>query len=168
MEWYPFNAADPLYVAVESGAWLVNAYPICEKFPCTREEFKGSWEDRFNFDYVSKIYEKLKLQGALASFYQELMLQILSDDTRLISETDVKWYYKKPIREKRLTLISILQLTLLPVKSSLVIIVLSVYGQLTIKDLSIGLMVSVSVKQWIRILMIYLSLCSYITPICRY
>lgn len=97
----PFNAADPLYVAVESGAWLVNAYPICEKFPCTREEFKGSWEDRFNFDYVSKMYEKLKLQGALASFYQELMLQILSDDTRLISETDVKWYYKKTLLEKK-------------------------------------------------------------------
>lgn len=97
----PFNAADPLYVAVESGAWLVNVYPICEKFPCTREEFRGSWEDRFNFDYVTKMYEKLKLQGALASFYQELMLQILSDDTRLISETDVKWYYKKTLLEKR-------------------------------------------------------------------
>ena len=90
-----------MYVAVESGAWLVNVYPICEKFPCTREEFRGSWEDRFNFDYVTKMYEKLKLQGALASFYQELMLQILSDDTRLISETDVKWYYKKTLLEKR-------------------------------------------------------------------
>ena len=90
-----------MYVAVESGAWLVNVYPICEKFPCTSEEFRGSWEDRFNFDYVTKMYEKLKLQGALASFYQELMLQILSDDTRLISETDVKWYYKKTLLEKR-------------------------------------------------------------------
>ena len=49
------------------------------------------------------MYEKLKLQGALASFYQELMLQILSDDTRLISETDVKWYYKKTLLEKRAT-----------------------------------------------------------------
>ena len=34
------------------------------------------------------------------------------------------------------------------------ILVLSVYGQLTIKDLSIGLTVSVNVKQWIKILMI--------------
>lgn len=97
----PFNAADPLYVAVESGAWLVNVYPICEKFPCTREEFRGSWEDRFSYDYVTKMYEKLKLQGALASFYQELMLQILSDDTRLISETDLKWYSKKVLMEKK-------------------------------------------------------------------
>ena len=29
----PFNAGDPLYKAVESGAWLVNCYPVCEKFP---------------------------------------------------------------------------------------------------------------------------------------
>lgn len=97
----PFNAADPLYVAVESGAWLVNVYPICEKFPCARDEFKGSWEDRFNFDYVLAMYNKLKLQGALASFYQELMLQILSDDTRLIQEVDIKWYSRKALLNNR-------------------------------------------------------------------
>lgn len=93
----PFSAADPLYVAVESGAWIVNVFPICEKFPCSREEFRGSWEDRFNYDYVMKMYEKLRLQGALASFYQELMLQILSDDTRLISDSDLKWYSRKAL-----------------------------------------------------------------------
>jgi len=93
----PFSAADPLYVAVESGAWIVNVFPICEKFPCSREEFRGSWEDRFDYDYVMKMYEKLRLQGALASFYQELMLQILSDDTRLISDSDLKWYSRKAL-----------------------------------------------------------------------
>ena len=41
----PFNAKDPLYKAVESGAWAVNVYPVCEKFPCMREEFRGSWVD---------------------------------------------------------------------------------------------------------------------------
>ena len=40
----PFNARDPLYKAVESGAWKVSVYPICEHFPCPREEFRGSWE----------------------------------------------------------------------------------------------------------------------------
>jgi len=43
------------------------------------------------------MYEKLRLQGALASFYQELMLQILSDDTRLISDSDLKWYSRKAL-----------------------------------------------------------------------
>lgn len=97
----PFNAADPLYLAVESGAWLVNVFPICEKFPCTREEFRGSWEDRFSYDYVLKMYEKLKMQGALASFYQELMLQILSNDTKALSEGDFQWYSLNSLMKKK-------------------------------------------------------------------
>ncbi len=39
----PFNAKDPLYKAVESGAWAVNVFPVCEQFPCKKEDFKGSW-----------------------------------------------------------------------------------------------------------------------------
>lgn len=97
----PFNASDPLYVAVESGAWIVNAYPICEKFPCSREEFKGSWEDRFDYDYVLRQYEKLKLQGAEHSFFQEYMLQILSADTRLILDSDIKRYVRKHLLDNR-------------------------------------------------------------------
>ena len=33
----PFNAKDPLYRAVESGAWTVSVYPVCENFTVTRE-----------------------------------------------------------------------------------------------------------------------------------
>lgn len=46
----PFNKSDILYEAVESGSWEVNVWPICEKFPCTREEFRGAWEERFSYD----------------------------------------------------------------------------------------------------------------------
>ena len=47
--------------AVESSAWNVNVYPVCEKFPCEREDFRGSWEDRFSYDYVKEQYdEKLR------------------------------------------------------------------------------------------------------------
>ena len=74
----PFNASDPLYKAIESGGWRVNVYPVCEKFPCTREEFRGSWPDRFTYDYIMDKYLKAKKTGKLASFYQELMLRITS------------------------------------------------------------------------------------------
>ena len=93
----PFSASDPLYMAVESGAWVVNVFPVCDKFPCTKEEFQGAWSDRFHFESVNTMYSDLKLQGALASFYQEMMLQILSDDTRLISDSDLKWYSRKAL-----------------------------------------------------------------------
>ena len=73
----PFNAKDPLYKAVESGAWAVNVYPVCEKFPCTREEFKGSWTDRFDYDYVKSQYDKAFAAGKVNDFNQELMLRIM-------------------------------------------------------------------------------------------
>lgn len=88
----PFHADDPLYTAVESGAWRVNVYPICERFPCTKAEFRGSWEDRFSYEYVKNQYERAKLQGKVSSFNQEYMLQIQSTDDRLVLDTDINWY----------------------------------------------------------------------------
>ncbi|AGY48157.1 terminase large subunit [Acinetobacter phage Presley] len=88
----PFNAGDPLYEVVESGEWEVNVYPICEKFPCSREEFRGSWPDRFTYDYVKRTYDMAIGEGTIAGFNQELMLRIMSDDDRLIQESDIRWY----------------------------------------------------------------------------
>lgn len=98
----PFNAKDPLYKAVESGAWNVNIYPVCEKFPCTKEEFKGSWEDRFSFEYIQRAYTKAKLSGKIADFNQELMLRIMSPEDRLIEPHEIQWYN----RDKLLAIIS--------------------------------------------------------------
>ena len=88
----PFNARDPLYKVVESGAWYVNVFPVCEKFPCTREEFRGSWEDRFGYNYVKDQYDTALALGKIDAFNQELMLRIMSDEDRLITEDDIKWY----------------------------------------------------------------------------
>ena len=48
----PFNARDPLYKAVESGAWATNVFPVCERFPCAEKDFRSAWPDRFDFSYV--------------------------------------------------------------------------------------------------------------------
>ena len=88
----PFNAKDPLYKAVESGAWAVNVYPICEEFPVPREEFRGCWEDRFTYDYVLKQYTKAFKAGKIDTFNQELMLRIMSEEDRLIRDSDIVWY----------------------------------------------------------------------------
>lgn len=98
----PFNARDPLYKAVESGAWKVNVYPICEHFPCTREEFKGSWEDRFSYDYVNKQYTKALRLGKTDTFMQELMLRIMSEEDRLVPDTDIQWYRRGSVLENKL------------------------------------------------------------------
>lgn len=88
----PFNARDPLYKAIESGAWKVNVYPVCERFPCEPEEFRGSWEDRFDYAYVKKQYDKAILGGKVETFNQELMLRIMSEADRVIQDYDINWY----------------------------------------------------------------------------
>jgi predicted phage terminase large subunit-like protein len=97
----PFNAKDPLYKAVESGAWAVNCYPICEKFPCTREEFKSCWPDRFDYDYVLEQYSKAMQEGNIETFNQELMLRIMSEEDRLILDSEIVWYKRNRVLENR-------------------------------------------------------------------
>lgn len=88
----PFNAKDPLYKAVESGAWTVNVFPVCEQFPCEYEDFRGSWPDRFTYEYVKEQYETAVQLGKIDTFNQELMLRIMSDEDRLIQDHDIGWY----------------------------------------------------------------------------
>lgn len=88
----PFNAKDPLYKAVESGAWAVNVFPVCEQFPCEESEFRGSWPDRFTYTYVKDKYDKAMQSGKVETFNQELMLRIMSDEDRMIQDSDIGWY----------------------------------------------------------------------------
>nr|UYL17139.1 MAG: terminase large subunit [Caudoviricetes sp.] len=93
----PFNKMDILYEAVESGAWDVNVWPICDRFPCEPHEFNGAWEDRFTYEYVKGEYESAVLTGKLAAFNQELMLRISSEEERLIQDSEINWYSRKSL-----------------------------------------------------------------------
>lgn len=88
----PFNSKDPLYKAVESGAWAVNVFPVCEVFPCEESEFLGSWPDRFTYQYVKTQYDTAVKLGKVETFNQELMLRIMSDEDRMIQDGDIAWY----------------------------------------------------------------------------
>lgn len=97
----PFNAKDPLYKAVESGAWAVNVFPVCEQFPCTPEEFRGSWPDRFTYEYVKRQYDAAVKLGKVETFNQELMLRIMSEEDRLIVDGDIQWYKRNQVLENK-------------------------------------------------------------------
>lgn len=97
----PFNKNDIVYEAIESGAWHVNVWPICEKFPCSKEEFRGAWEDRFRYEYVKEQYESAKKEGKLKSFRQEMMLRITSDESRLVQEAEILWRPRAPVLQKK-------------------------------------------------------------------
>ena len=97
----PFNKEDILIEAVESGAWDVNVWPVCERFPCTREEFSGAWPDRFTYDYIKAQYDMALATGKLDAFNQELMLRISSADERLIQDSEIRWYSRVQLLENR-------------------------------------------------------------------
>ena len=97
----PFNKKDPLYKAVESGAWNVNVFPVCEKFPCPKEEFRGGWEDRFPYEYVKEQYDIAKATGEISAFNQELMLRIMSDEDRLVTQSEIQWYSLSDLLQRK-------------------------------------------------------------------
>jgi len=97
----PFNSEDILIEAVESGAWDVNVWPVCEKFPCSREEFRGAWEDRFTYDFVKEQYDRAVLNGKVAGFMQELMLRITSEEERLVQDDEIKWYSRVQLLQNK-------------------------------------------------------------------
>ncbi len=97
----PFNKEDPIVKAVESGAWVVNTYPVCERFPCNPEDFKGGWEDRFSYEYVQRIYNSMCLMGKEDAFYGEYMLRLTAGDDRLIPEGCIKWYQRESLLKNR-------------------------------------------------------------------
>ena len=97
----PFAKHDPIYQAVESGAWHVNVWPVCERFPCKKEEFQGAWEDRFTFEFVEEQYHVSRLGGQLADFNQEMMLRITSEEERLVQDSEIRWYSRAKLLQNR-------------------------------------------------------------------
>lgn len=97
----PFNTEDIVIQAVESGAWEVNVWPVCERWPCEREEFVGAWEDRFSYDFIKNQYELSMKSGQLAAFFQELMLRISSEEERLVQESEIKFYSRSLLLQNK-------------------------------------------------------------------
>lgn len=97
----PFNKEDPMIEAVESGAYDVNVWPVCERYPCKKEDFRGAWEDRFSYEFVKNQYEDAQLTGKMPAFAQELMLRISSDEERLVQDAEIRWYSRTQLLEKK-------------------------------------------------------------------
>lgn len=97
----PFNKSDPLYQAIESGAWEVNVYPACSEFPCNESEFDPAWPSRFGYKEVKSKYEDFVKLGRVKSFNQELMLRISSEEDRVILDSDIAWFNTEDLLAKK-------------------------------------------------------------------
>lgn len=97
----PFNKNDPLYEAIESGAWHSNVYPVCSEFPCEREDFDGAWEERFSYDFIMDTYQTFVKSGRVKAFKQELMLRIASAEDRMIQDSDWNWFNAEDLLKQK-------------------------------------------------------------------
>lgn len=97
----PFTREDIMVEAVESGAWDVNVWPVCETWPCEREDFIGAWPDRFTYEYIKKQWDDAVLLGKTAGFMQELMLRITSSEDRLVQDEEIREYKRTKLLERK-------------------------------------------------------------------
>ena len=88
----PVSENDLLHKLVNNKEWAVHKFPICEKFPCSKEDFVGAWEDRFPYEAVVAKYEMFKEAGQTQAFMQEYMMEVTDLSTLLVDEDDVNWF----------------------------------------------------------------------------
>ena len=91
----PFDSKDPIYSALESGAWDVNVFPIAEKFPVPEEDFRGGWVERFPYQSLKEIFEIAEKSGRGKSTQREYMLRLVSEEDKLIHPSELMWFNRK-------------------------------------------------------------------------
>lgn len=88
----PFDPRDPLYSRIANQLGHSVVIPICEKFPCTKEEFKGAWEDRYPYEWVAKKYNNFRKINKFTGFTRELMLRVGNDAEKSVDiGKDIDW-----------------------------------------------------------------------------
>lgn len=88
----PISDKDLLSQLKNSGTYRVERYPLCDRFPCSEEEFKSIWPDRFTYEYTIDMYKQYEAAGKTQGFHQEYMLEVTDLSTLLVEEDDVKWF----------------------------------------------------------------------------
>lgn len=97
----PISENDLLHKLKNSGAYSVVRFPICEKFPCPKDEYESVWPDRFDYEYTSKMFQQFEASGRAQLFYQEYMLEVTDLSTLLVDESDIKWFDPESVMKNR-------------------------------------------------------------------
>lgn len=88
----PFDYDDIIVKAVSSGEWNCSVFPVAEKFPCDKKDFRSSWPTRFTYDVVQKTYNTMKNTGNIDLFQRELMLRLSAPDAVMVPFSDIVFY----------------------------------------------------------------------------
>ena len=97
----PISTRDLLAQLKNSGAYRVERYPLCSRFPCEKDEYDSVWPDRFTYEYTSDMFKQFSSAGKVQGFMQEYMLEVVDLSTLLVSEDDVKWFDPAMVRKNK-------------------------------------------------------------------
>lgn len=97
----PISENDIIHQLSMNKSWAVHKFPICERWPCTKEEFVGAWTDRFPYEAVMDKFEMFSHSGKAQDFWQEYMLEITDLSTLLVEEDDIRWYEPKMLMKNK-------------------------------------------------------------------
>ena len=97
----PISEDDLLHKLKNSGSYSVIRFPLCEKFPVAREDFRSVWPDRFTYEYALDMYQQFHSAGTTQLFYQEYLLQVTDLTTLLVEEDDVQWFDPSIFKKNR-------------------------------------------------------------------
>ena len=97
----PISERDIIHQLSSNPEWVVHKFPICEKFPCSEDDFQGNWVDRFPYEAVKSKYDMYFAAGKAQDFYQEFMLEITDLSTLLVDEDDIQWFDVESIAKRK-------------------------------------------------------------------
>lgn len=97
----PISEDDLLHKLKNSGSYSVIRFPLCEKFPVAKEDFRSVWPDRFTYEYALDMYQQFHSAGTTQLFYQEYLLQVTDLTTLLVEEDDVMWFDPSVFKKNR-------------------------------------------------------------------
>lgn len=88
----PISENDLLHQLKNSGSYSCVRFPLCEKFPVPKEDYKSVWPDLFTYEYAIDMYKQFYSAGTTQLFYREYMLEVTDLATLLVDENDIQWY----------------------------------------------------------------------------
>lgn len=88
----PISEGDLLHKLKNSGSYSVVRFPLCEKFPVSKEDYSSVWPELFTYEYALGMYNQFLAAGTTQLFYREYLLQVTDLTTLLIEEEDVQWF----------------------------------------------------------------------------
>lgn len=85
-----------------SESWKSIQLPVCQEFPVPIDKIKSLWADRFTPEKIWDEYNENKSMGEEATFFREMMLQVINEDTQIFKKEYIKRFKIKDIAKDKM------------------------------------------------------------------